>query len=709
MAKPKKLSLVEQGRGWLTKSWVQWILVTIILFLLSWALMGSAINSCPTNTTAFDSDSTGGFAWMQWATGNGLSWGHTDRSYYPFGENLNVPQYITSTLFLYPYRVFSTLTTPICGLNLMVLLGYMSCGLLMFGLIKWLLKRGDIAFFAALAAAFVPFHILKSYSHVNYMYSSIFIALIWAYLWFMKNPGYKKALVLAIVSSLGFYFDGYFVLISGVLIAALFSSSFVFDGLKALIRWSTDDIDKDKLKVRLKYLLATLGILFVLLLPILRIEIVSGKAISQSLSTVRSSIISETVTYGARPIEFLLPAYNSAIMPHSYAAWRNRHEHGSNSSESTLYLGYTVMVLAIVSLIYLKRLNYRRLKFQNIPYTLIVFTLVFGFLACFALSLPSTAYIFGHNVPMPSDLLIKLSSNWRVLSRLFLAMDPLVVILASLGLYLLTKNLRCSLQLLIVAACTLILLLEYLPSPLHSAGNIYKNAPQVYKDIAKDKSVKVVAIYPLASFADTPGIFTFQPIYGKTLVNANDGDNSEGPFDTSIAGLNDPQTLGVLKALDVGVLVTLGFQPSNTGLSSAYSLNPAHNPNGTINIANSYYAYTINSSVAPHSYALVTESGFVDPLVGSNQMSHRIIVSQGTMKVVNLSPAPSLNNNRVSFSVASRCVAKALVVVSQNGHTLWSGYVGNTPSPIDLTVGGGLFNVTTSYCNVDVTNLDASN
>lgn len=68
------------------------------------------------------------------------------------------------------YKVLSSLTTPICGLNLVLLLGYMSSGLLMFGLVKWLLKRFDIALFAGYAAAFVPFHIFKGQSHINYTY-----------------------------------------------------------------------------------------------------------------------------------------------------------------------------------------------------------------------------------------------------------------------------------------------------------------------------------------------------------------------------------------------------------------------------------------------------------------------------------------------------------------------------------------------------------
>ena len=694
-------------KSWLARGWVQWALAVVFFFLVSWFFMGNAINNCSTSSTALGSDSTGGFAWIQWAGGNGLSWGHTDKSNYPFGENLGQPQYITSTVFIVIYKVFSTLSTPICGLNLMELLGYMSTGLLMFGLVKWLLKRFDIALFAGFAAAFVPFHQLKAMSHINYIYGSTFIAAVWAYLWFIRKPTYKKAFALSLVSSIGFYFDGYFVLISAVVVGALFASSFVVDLARAVFaRDKCRDILKEALN-RAKYLLLSAVFLALLLVPILVTYMKHSGAINQSLATVRSSIKGETELYGARPIEFVLPSYNNAFVPAKYPAWRATKLHGSNFSESILYMGYTVIVLAVVSLAYLFYRRHRAMELHDMSYGYLVFTIAFVFLACFALSLPAIVVIFGHNIRTPVDILVKITANWRVLSRFFLAMDPLVVILASLGLYMITKGRSKHVRLAIVALCGLVLFLEYLPAPLHSNGDLYKDAPPIYKHLQKDPGVKLVAEYPLASFVYTPGIFTFQPVYNKTLLNADNGSISQGPFDSSIDGLNDAQTLGVLKRLKVDVIIAHGLPAHNPDLITYFKAQPIRNADATINVLASEYSYRISSAVAPRDAALVIKKGSESLSVDDQLVSHRFITNQATMGVASVDFSRLAGRYNVSFEAASICPVDAQVTILQSGRTIWVGAVGNGPQPINLTVDNKDFYVKTADCSIGITNLGA--
>ena len=694
-------------KSWLARGWVQWALAVVFLFLVSWFFMGNAINNCSTSSTALGSDSTGGFAWIQWAGGNGLSWGHTDKSNYPFGETLGKPQYITSAVFIIIYKVFSTLSTPICGLNLMELLGYMSTGLLMFGLVKWLLKRFDIALFAGFAAAFVPFHQLKAMSHINYIYGSTFIAAVWAYLWFIGKPTYKKALALGLVSSIGFYFDGYFVLISAVVVGALFASSFVLDLARAVFAGhKRRDILEEALN-RAKYLLLSAVFMVLLLMPILVTYMKNSGAINQSLATVRSSIKGETELYGARPIEFVLPSYNNAFVPAKYPAWRATKLHGSNFSESTLYMGYTIIVLAIVGLLGAFYRKSRAAKLQDMSYLELVFTVTFVFAACFALSLPAIVVIFGHNIRTPVDILVKLTANWRVLSRFFLAMDPLVVILASLGLYMITRNKPRNIRLAIVALCGLMLFLEYLPTPLHPTGDLYKNAPPIYQHLRKDPGVKVVAEYPLASFVYTPEMFTFQPVDNKTLLNANDGSISQGPFDSSIDGLNDAQTLGVLKRLKVDVIIAHGLASNNPDLITYYNDKPIRNGDGTVNVLASEYSYRISSAVTPRDAALVIKKGAESLSVDDQLISHRYITHQATMGVFSVDFSRLAGRYDISFEAASICPVAAQVTITQSGRTIWSGTVGSGPSPINLTVANKDFYVKTADCSIGITNLSA--
>ena len=697
-------------RSWLSKDWAQWLVAAIVFFLLSWFFMGNAITNCSTTTTALGSDSTGGLAWSQWADGNDLTWEHTHKSNYPDGEDLTKPQSITSTAFLSIYKVLASLSTPICGLNLIVLLGYMSTALLMFGLVKWLLGRPEIAFFAGFAAAFVPFHTLKAQSHVNYIYGSIFIAIIWAYLWFLSKPGYKRAILPMLATAFGFYFDGYFIFIGAILLGALLSSSFVFDFFRVLFdRKHSRKIFRTAL-TRLKYLLPALIVFVLLLLPILATYKNSGQAIEQSLAAVRSDIRVETQIYGVRPIEFILPSANNHFVPSKYPAYRATKLHASNYSESTLYMGFTVILLAAIGVLALFWKKTRQSTFKELPYPLLMFTIVLAFLGCFVMSLPAVVTILGHNITTPISEFVKLSANWRVLSRLFLAMDPLVIIAAALGLYMVTKRLPRRFQLAVAALCCVVLFMEYLPSPANSTGDLYKDAPPIYKRIASDKQVKLIAEYPLADFKYTPEIFTFQPIHNKTLLNAAaDGSISLGPRDASIAGLNDPQTLGSLKQLRVDLVLTHGFSSNNPGLRT-YFYKPNRVADGSINVASSIYSYTIKDSVSARPYTLVIEKGYESLSVDTKQISHRAVTGQATMRVV-ATNAAAAGQYTASFSVNSLCPAKgqaAQVSITQDGRVLWSGTVDRTPQSISLDTNNHDFYVSTAYCAIDITQLSAS-
>lgn len=636
-----------------------------------------------------------------------MSWGATDKSNYPFGEQLGKPQFITSAVFIFAYKLFSSLTTPICGLNLIVLLGYMSTALTMFGLVRWLSRRFDIALFAGYAAAFVPFHLIKSQSHVNYIYGSIFIGVIWAFLWLLSKPSYRRAAVLGVVSALGFYFDGYFILITSLLLLGLFAAPFALDFIKLIInRKAWRDILR-KSFVRLRYIIFSAIVLALLLVPILLVFRASGDAISQSLASVRSNIKAETLIYGARPIEFILPPYNNPLLPTEYAGWRAQKLHSSNYSESTLYVGYTVLLLAFIGLAGLSRSKLRREKLKGIPYTDLVFSTTFAWIVCFAFSLPAVAFLFGHDIRMPTLLLIKLTANWRVLSRLFLAMDPLIVLMASLGLYFLTRNKSRLMQIGTVFVCGLLLFLEYLPTPLHTTNDLYKDAPPIYKQLANDDSTKIVAEYPIADFRYTPSIFTFQPMHKKILVNSNDSSISRGPFLASFAGLNDKQTLGTLKSLKVDEVITHGFKSDNSSLAQFFE-NPNYNPDGTLNLPASSYAYRLGESVNPINSLLVIKKGYVALSVDSNQVSHRIITSNATLYVFHIIPSPATQKYRISFAANSICENPAEVTISQGGQTIWFSSVGKLPASIELTVDDEEFNVQTKLCSIDVSNLSSA-
>lgn len=671
--------------------------------------MGTAITDCSTSSTALGSDSTGGFGWVQWASGNDLTWDYTDKSNYPYGESLENPQFITSALLIGVFKLLASLTTPICGINLVLLLGYMSTGLLMFGFVRWLIKRFGIALFAGYAAAFVPFHQLKAQSHINYTYGSLFIAIIWAYVWLMQRPSYKRAAIFGAVCSLGFYFDGYFILISALVIAGLCASTAIVGSWQILRNRHNARDSIINFVERLKYLVTGLVILAILLVPILVVYKTSGDQITQSLSMVRSDIKTETLSYGARPIEFIAPSSTSALLPQK-VSFLTVKPHGSNPSESTLYMGWTVIILAFVALFYvvIDRKNKKKTRLRSMGYNELVLLLVTVFVMCFAFSIPALVTIFGHVIQTPTWILIKLTSNWRALARIFLAMHPVIVILASLGLYRLTRGRSATVRAIVVLLCGIVLFLEFLPAQLHPTQDLNKNAPQIYKQLKNDPNVKLIVEYPLTSFLYTPEIFTFQMIHNKTLVNASNGSVATGPVDASIAGLNDPQTLGVLKSLGVDMVITHGMKVDNPNLITYYKLKPFIKANGSPDVTRSVYSYRLGPAVTARDSFLAIEKGYESLSVDEHQISHRYVTSKAEMKVRNNPSAVKGKSYVASFDVASACpTTNAIINISQGGRSLWNGPVGGTPTPIVLNVSDQKFQITTSNCSVGITNLSA--
>lgn len=671
--------------------------------------MGSSINNCSTSTIAFNSDSTGGFAWLQWIGGNDLSWDFSTKSNYPYGESVDRPYFVTSTLAIFIYKVLSMLSTPICGLNLVVLLGYMSTALVMFGFIKWLLRRPDIALFAGYAAAFVPYHQLKAQSHVTYIYGGLFIGMVWIYLWFINKPSYKKAALFSLVAATGFYFEGYFVLISGVIVAALFISSFILEGWRWVFAHKRARGSLRTVLVRQRYHFLAAVLLALLLLPIFITYKEQGQTIKQILATSRNNILIESTVYGLRPIEFILPATNNPLMPDGYHGWRVTKIHGSNLQEATLYVGITILLLALVACLSLFRARVRRIKLAVVTYPQLVFVISLVAVACLIISLPPKMYVFGQDWPTPVALLIELTPSWRVFSRLFLAIDPLIIILASCGLYIITKGWRKGPQICFVAICGALLFLEYLPASLNSANDLYRDAPQIYKQLAGDAGVQAIAEYPWVDFRYSPSIFTFQPVHQKLLFNASDTSITTGPLRAAMGGLNDRQALGVLKALKIGVITSYGVvADSNPGLArylppSDYGGREITNPLPPI------YSYYIKDSVEPRNAILVIDKGYESFFIDNRQISHRAIVGPVTMRIVELNPDGPSGNYWVSFSAkAIACNhASAQVTVRQKDNVKWSGRSSKSPAEVNFMATGDKPLRLTTSCSLDITHLSA--
>ncbi len=622
--KPQKKGLLSRY-DW-RRLFKRHIAVAAVFLVMSWVFMGRSLTSCQNTVIGSPGggDHVAGIIWLFTFTNKPYG-GVSHVTNYPFGQNVAQPQLITSAANMVPTWALSKVVGPYCSWNLMVLAGYMSSALLMYGFIYWLLRHRGIALFAGLAVAFTPYHYFKTYGHLSYTQSGLFVALLWAFLWFWKAPTRKKGIFLGILTGLLFYSDGYFPLIGGTMLGSL-----VF---YAVITSLIGKQQKTRLfRERIRYLLISFLTTFVLLLPIAFVQVKYGARIHASIESSRSNVIDEIERYGARAADYVVPSELQPFPPMRKLADNYRFHHSySNPGEYTLYLGITVLALSVYALyeIFLRRHSAKK---EDAHYRWIVGALAFITLSTVLLSFLPYFKIAGYRILLPSDVLGHLTSLWRVYARLYLAVNIAVVSLAAVGLWYARgriKNPRYRAAL--IATATILMLLDLMPfNPLsrHDEQST-KNAYPTYLWLRDNKDIKAIAAYPLLEYPFGTSYFGDQVVHRKPMLNNSNSSDTEVLLHRALMGLGDGQTPGVLRGLGINdvLLYRINFDNEASVLTPLYGDFGARLDH-------------INATVAPLSHVLVPGAEFnvpsVDPLT---QISCRQpLVPSATLVVRDLSP-----------------------------------------------------------------------
>lgn len=674
-----------------------WMGAAVVYFAISVLFMGTVVTECSTTIFGYPGDGSGGVGWFQWADGGAPFWKYTYLSNYPFGEELNRPQFITAYALLVPFSILSQFVGPVCGLNLMVLLAFLSTALVMFGLVQWLTKKNSIALFAGFAAAFVPYHFLQAQGHFTYAYSAIFIAIIWAFLWFYEKPTVKRATLLVSLYILSFYMDGYFILLSTGLISVLFLV-FILQGVIKTRKaqghwWMRLDLRRIWMTVRQNKtsLLVAVIVSGVLIAPIIYNQVVQGDKIQSELSQVRSNIESETTTYGTYGSDFLLPSVTNIFVNSDYIEWRTDNIHDSNIAESTLYIGYTLIILMAFLLGYIVTKRGRADSYaKQYKFVLIVSVLIIVILTLF--SLPPKITIVGIEVPTPTSILIEVTDKWRVISRFFMITHAAMVLIAAIALAILMNRLL-KWRWLIFSIVSLLLFIEYVPA--HGFNwSFMRDTPSVYREMANDESVKVIAEYPIVDHpsATLPFTFTFQQVHGKPIFNANSSITNQGALRRSIAGLEDRQTLCILRALGIDTVTTLNIDAGSVKGLTTYREAVSDVSIGKI------YSYRITPG-EECKYALVARDGFTVTYDKTDLKSSLDMINSAILTIdpVGKNTLKDGQSYAVHFNAKAFDGGAQRLRVKQGEKELWSGVIQentevaftvDSKQPLFLTVPG---------------------
>ncbi|PLS81044.1 hypothetical protein CYG49_02825 [Candidatus Saccharibacteria bacterium] len=574
----KKINFLNKGsltkrRHFLNGSVLEYLLVGFLFFILTtiytnWILF--SINS--SIFTGQPGDATAGFLWILFADQDlNPAWAYTHLVNYPNGEQIGSPVYVSWSLLLIPLWVLAKIFSPIAAVNIMTMAGFMLTSMSAYWLIKRLTGNIWVSFFAGFAAAFVPYHIMKSSAHLAYVFSWVFIIMIAAFYAFWSNPTKKRALILAIAVAIGFYTDGYYLLLCSVLLATLVASGLLYD----LIFVKKVNVLKQKVKL----LVLTAFTLTLLASPLLLVQLFMGSKVSSDLADARGNIAHELEYYSAERLDFLLPPAMHPVLEDQkwFQDAQNFKNRRSNVSENTLYVGYVILGLFIAGMILaltiaIKKIRQRQVSLEQERINFFGFVSLLVVIVCMAFMMPLTETFGGYSFTTIPGYMAQFNiAFWRVLARFFLPMHAMMVVFSSLVLaYFVYKIQQRSsgnrhlLNAVIIIPLVALMAFEYATTFNRPTWSLSK-VPETYYWLKEQDDISVIAEVPMS---DPPLEYssyyvTSQMVHGKKIINS--------PFATSESKgirrlqntLQDPETIEFAAARGAQVIITHHQKCSN--------------------------------------------------------------------------------------------------------------------------------------------------
>jgi hypothetical protein len=472
---------------------------------------------------------------------------------------------------------------PIAANGLYILLGYTLTGVVMFLFMRRLTRNVWVSLLCGWALAFYPFAALNGQGHADYIHAWVLVLAVWRMLELQWHPSRRNAILAGLTVALGMWWTQYFILIGGVAYVALTVAGLV-------LAWRQSKL---RSVVGAQAITAVIVVIFLSFLASL-----TGETVGNSVG-VRTHSLLDVATYSARPLEYVIPDQRSPVFGGDTANYLVTHLHGSNFVESTLYIGDTLLLLAIVavSAAFRRRLSPRLVGVVGV----LGLTALVGFIA----SLPPELSILGVNVPAPSHFVMKVTTTWRVYSRFVVLVMLAVTALAGVGLDAIVRGRRMPVQVLVMLVAAIVVPLD-LWGRLVGRTNTYA-APAVYTELARQPK-GLTAEYPLTPQGyNNYGDIFFQNVHGMPMINGYDSGSPQEARAETLANLADPSTAPRLAALGVRYVV-LDAVPPLYGLPS-----PGTPGRGFHLLIRSSYGSVYRVTAHPSGPALATvASGFFD-------------------------------------------------------------------------------------------------
>jgi hypothetical protein len=529
--------------------------------------------------------------------------------------------------------------------GLYTLAGYTLTGAATFLFVRRLTGNAWAALIAGWAFSFYPYAAVNGRGHPDNIQGWLPVLAAWRMVELMWHPTRRNGVLAGLAVTLCMWWSPYFILFGGILYVAV-------TAVALLLAWR-----QGSLRATLKPQLAAALIVCVFLAGLGALSTV-GEA--EGIG-VRTHTTRELAFYAARPLEYVLPDVKSPLFGNDTRPYLAKYPADGHGFETTLYVGATVIFLALAALVALVRRRLTpRLASAVLALTLIA---VIGVIT----SMPPEMRIFGLLIPFPSHFIAQVTTTWRVYSRLVVVIMFALVVLAAVGLDALTRRRSRWVRAAALALATIAVPLD-LWAPQH--GNVDKIAtPGIYKTLAR-QPMGLVAEYPFAANGEnTYSDMFYQSAYGKPLIGGYLKGSFQERLAFSLAVLSSPSTAPRLAALGVRY-VLLDATPTSFGRWPA----PGTPGAGLRLIAREPYADLYLVTAHPQSPALAAAGeGFGATLLTDTGPANWLERASGT---INLVGACTSCRGVLSMTLASYEQPHEVTILGSGGHVLADGAVG---------------------------------
>jgi hypothetical protein len=450
---------------------------------------------------------------------------------------------------------------PVVANGIYILLAFVLTGTAMFLFVRRLVGNPWIALICGWAYAFYPFAVINAGGHADEAHGWVLVLLVWAMLELYWRPTRRRALMAGAAAAFAMWWTPYFILIAGV-------GYFVALVASLLMAWRSRRMRQ---MVRAQAVAGAIVVVFLTFLGALTL------GPSSAALGVRTHSLVELNTFSARPLEYVIPDAKSLIFGGITRPYLQAHQHGSNASEDTLYLGVTVLVLALVAIVALVR---RRLEPRLRAPVVLLAVIALG---AFVTSAPPHGMVLGVNVPFPSDLIMKITTTWRVYSRFVILVMLCVTALAGIGLHVLCGGRRSSVRVAVMIAASVLIPLDLWK---HRGITTTLRVPAVYTALAHQPH-GLTAEYPLVPSVDSLyNDIYYQSVHGNRMINGYGSDTAAERRALTLVKLSDPSTAPRLASLGVRYVLLEPKPPlyglPSPGVPGAGFARIYHGPSGSV-------------------------------------------------------------------------------------------------------------------------------